>query len=231
MAVLRAEGRYGAGLRHYLDLRRKRLWPRDQDPPDFGQLWTAYDAIAHDRYGPQWTINMVSPPNQILTDVEHGSLANVTWVIPDWKNSDHSSSESDTGPSWVTAVVNAIGQSKFWKSTAILIVWDDSGGWYDHVPPPQLDYDGLGPRVPLIVVSPYARRGFVSHTTYEFGSIVKLVETTFGLMPLSESDRRANSLAQCFDFSHRRAFRLEDAPYPARYFNAQPPSHRAPDVN
>jgi len=72
-------------------------------------------------------------------------------------------------------------------------MWDEWGGWYDHVPPPYVDYDGLGIRVPLLVISPYAKRNYVSHVQYEHGSILRYVEDTFGLPRLAASDRRANS--------------------------------------
>lgn len=197
---------------------------------DFGQLWTSYDAIAHVRYGPEWSTNVVSPERKIVSDVAHGDLANVTWVIPDWKNSDHPSSLSDTGPSWVASVVNAIGKSEFWDSTAIFLVWDDSGGWYDHVPPPQVDYDGLGFRVPLIVISPYAKEGHVSHVQYEFGSLLKFTEEVFGLPALAASDRRANSLDDCFDFTRSpRAFVPVAKAYADAFFERQRASHVAPD--
>jgi len=199
-------------------------------PPEFGQLWTSYDAVAHDRYGPDWSTNVVSPSRRIISDVANGDLAAVTWVIPDWKNSDHSSARSDTGPSWVTSVVNAIGRSKFWDSTVILITWDDSGGWYDHVRPPQLDYDGLGFRVPLIVVSPFAKHGYVAHTPYEFGSILRFAETVFDVGQLAASDRRASNLTDCFDFTQRaRAFTPIVARYSPLFFEAQLASDRAPD--
>ena len=91
-----------------------------------------------------------------------GPLPAVSWIIPDGQNSDHPAQKDwgpnkDTGPSWVSQIVNAIGESGYWNSTAIIVVWDDWGGWYDHVAPPQLDYNGLGFRVPMIVVSPYAK--------------------------------------------------------------------------
>ncbi len=82
-----------------------------------------------------------------------------------------------------------------------MIVWDDWGGWFDHVVPPQIDQMGLGFRVPLLVVSPYAKRGYVSHVQHEFGSILKFTEKTFSLAPLSASDQRADDLADCFDFT------------------------------
>lgn len=198
--------------------------------PDFGQLWSSFDAIAHDRYGPQWSTNVVSPEHRVLADIASGDLANVTWIVPDWRNSDHSSSLSDTGPSWVASIVNTIGRSALWDSTAIVIVWDDSGGWYDHVPPPQVDYDGLGFRVPLIVVAPYAKRGYVSHVQYEFGSVLRFVEGLFDLEPLAASDRRANNLDDCFDFAApARPFEAVGAPYSSAFFFRQRPSGVAPD--
>jgi phospholipase C len=80
------------------------------------------------------------------------------------------------------------------------VTWDDWGGWYDHVPPPQLDYMGLGERVPLLVVSPFARVGYVSHTQHEFGSILRFIETTYGLPSLGTTDARADDLSDCFNF-------------------------------
>jgi phospholipase C len=199
-------------------------------PPDFGENWSAYDAVAHDRFGPTWTTNEISPETRFLTDVRADKLANVTWVIPDWKNSDHSDSRSDTGPSWVAAVVNTVGESRFWRDSAIFVTWDDSGGWYDHVPPPQIDYDGLGVRVPLIIVSPYARRGVVVHTQYEFGSILRFTEGVFGLRPLGRSDRRANNLVACFDFNQAPArFTPIAAKYSAHYFLTHGSSYVPPD--
>jgi phospholipase C len=198
--------------------------------PDFGQLWSAFDAIAPVRYGYEWATNVVSPETRVLSDVERGYLANVTWIVPDMKNSDHSSSLSATGPDWVASIVNAIGESRFWNDTAIFVVWDDSGGWYDHVPPPQLDYDGLGDRVPLIVISPYALEGVVSHRQYEFGSILKFAERTFGLAPLAASDRRANDLTDCFDFSRTpRPFVPIAVERSAVYFERERPSMLLPD--
>jgi phospholipase C len=211
---------------------RHRVDQRFTRGPDFGQVWTSYDAIAHVRYGPSWTTNVVSPETQILHDVRRGDLANVTWVIPSWKDSDHALSRSDTGPSWVTAVVNAIGESKFWASSVILVTWDDSGGWYDHVPPPQLDFDGLGVRVPLIVISPYAKSGFVSHTQYEFGSILKFTESVFDLNALAASDGRANNLLDCFDFRRpARDFIPISAPYGLKVFWNERPEGSPPDYD
>ena len=113
-----------------------------------------------------------------------------------------------------------------------MITWDDWGGWYDHVPPPQLDYNGLGFRVPLIVVSPYARTGYVSHTQYEFGSILKFVEDTFGLGRLGTTDVRANSISDAFKFNRKpRSFVKIDAKYSKSYFLHQKPSNEPVDTN
>jgi phospholipase C len=195
-----------------------------------GLAWTAFDAIKGIRYGPDWKKNVITPETTVIGDVESGKLGAVTWVIPDWLNSDHSGNDSTTGPDWVAHVVNTIGASPFWRSTAIFIVWDDWGGWYDHVPPPQLDLYGLGIRVPLIVVSPYAKSGYVSHVQYEFGSILKFAETTFDLAPLAAADARANPLDDCFDFHQQpRRFTAIATRRPVSDLLSRTPSGRAPD--
>jgi phospholipase C len=166
-----------------------------------GWIWTAFDAIHAVRYGPEWKSNVISPETRVLKDAQDGNMPAVSWVIPDYLNSDHPGSPSGTGPSWVAQVVDAIGENPdLWKSTAILITWDDWGGFYDHVAPKQIDLQGLGFRVPMIVVSPYARRHHISHTQYEFGSIIKFVEQTFGLPSLGTTDVRSTSMMDCFDF-------------------------------
>ena len=203
---------------------------REHRHPEFGQLWSSYDAIPGKRYGPDWNINVISPSSRIITDIRSGELANVSWVVPDWKNSDHSLSMSDTGPSWVAAIVNAIGRSKYWSDTAILITWDDSGGWYDHVPPPQVDYDGLGVRVPLLVISAWAKTSYVSHMQFEFGSMLRFTETVFSLNPMAPSDTRANDLGDCFEFGALpRPFHTIIAPYSSQGFIKQEASTRPPD--
>jgi phospholipase C len=164
-------------------------------------------------------------------------------VIPKWANSDHAGGTNwNQGPSWVASVVNAIGNGPDWSSTAIVVVWDDWGGWYDHVPPPQLDFRGLGIRVPCIIISPYARiasgkkAGYVSHTQYEFGSVLKFVEQAFSLPALGPTsqgytDTRANSLVDSFDFTQKpRVFTTIPAAKSSNYFLAQPrTSAQAPD--
>jgi phospholipase C len=198
-----------------------------------GAYWDAFDAIKAVRYGPEWTTNISSPEKNIFKDIKAGSLAAVSWIVPDGANSDHSGfGKHDTGPSWVASIVNAVGRSQYWDSTAIVVVWDDWGGWYDHVPPPQLDYAGLGIRVPMIVVSPYAKTGYVSHTQYEFGSILKFVEGVWGLGSLGTSDKRSNSIVDVFDFTQKpRKFVRIPAKYSKSFFEHQPPSGIPVDTN
>jgi phospholipase C len=164
--------------------------------------WIAYGSIHHIRYGRDWNENVIGSSAQVIVDVAHGQLADVTWITPTCVNSDHAACGSASGPEWVADVVNAIGESPFWNSTAIFVMWDEWGGWYDHVKPPFVDFDGLGFRVPLLVISPFAKRGHVSHVQYEHGSILKFIEDRFGLPRLSASDSRGLSPAtDCFDFS------------------------------
>jgi phospholipase C len=195
-----------------------------------GSMWSSFDAIHAVRYGSDWKQNVISPETTVLSDISQGKLSAVSWVIPSSENSDHPGINSSTGPSWVASVVNAIGESKYWNSTAIVILWDDWGGFYDNVPPPQLDFVGLGIRVPCIIVSPYARAHYVSHTQYEFGSILKFIEQTFGLASLNYTDARANSLLDSFQYGQLpRKFTKIDAPYSPSQLLRVKPSHRAPD--
>ncbi len=195
-----------------------------------GLLWSAFDAISNVRHGPDWENDVISPETTILTDISSGKLPAVSWVAPDYANSDHAGNNSDRGPSWVSAIVNDVGQSSYWSSTAVVVVWDDWGGWYDHVPPPQMDALGLGIRVPCMIISPYAREHYVSHTTYEFGSVLKFIEQTFGVPSLGATDVRANSLVDSFDFTRPpRKFKVIAAPYPLSRFTHERPSMKEPD--
>ena len=158
-------------------------------------LWSGYQAVRHIFHGPDWKTNIITPQKQFLTDVRHGKLAKMTWITPLCADSDHPLCGGGHGPSWVASVVNAVGESKFWNTTAIFVQWDDWGGFYDPVPPKFKDYDGLGFRVPLIVISPYAKENYVSHVHYETASVLRFAEDLFGLHRLSASDMRATSPA------------------------------------
>jgi phospholipase C len=199
-----------------------------------GRLWSEFSAIQNVRYSADWTNNVLSPSPRVLRDVAAGNLAAVTWVIPDWNYADHATT-GDMGPSWVASVVNAIGQSKYWDSTAIVVMWDDWGGWYDDAAPPQLDFRGLGLRVPCIIISPYAKRHYVQHTQYEFGSVLRFIEETFGLPALGTAadgytDARATSIGDSFFFARKPSpFVPIAAPYPPSTFLHMKPSFHPPD--
>jgi phospholipase C len=131
-----------------------------------------------------------------------GKCGNVTWIKPGPFVSEHPGISSvAAGAEWTRGVVNAIGRSKYWGHCAILITWDDFGGFYDHVTPPQVDILGLGFRVPCVVVSPYAKKGYVDKTLYEHSSLVKFAETVFGIAPMNARDKAANDLTNAFDFN------------------------------
>jgi phospholipase C len=199
-------------------------------------IWSAYQAIQYICYGSDWNKD-IKPTTNFLSDVASGNLPAVTWVTPRFSDSDHPGNFSDTGPAWVGSVVNAIGKSKFWSSTAIFIFWDDPGGWYDPVPPPYIDgmnnvpSDSLGFRLPLLIVSPYAKKGWVSQVAYEHGSILRFIEDRFGLGQLADSDTRATSPAKdCFDFSKPpRAFVPIPTKYPESYFLHERDDFQPPD--
>jgi len=187
--------------------------------PSAGSIWTAPDAIEHicqqqtingtlTCTGPDWTSHVIIPQSQVLVDIANSQLPQVSWIIPDGAHSDHAASNNGSGPSWVAAIVNAIGNSPYWANTAILITWDDWGGWYDHVAPKIIN-DGVswgsgyvyGFRVPLVVVSPYAKAAYISHTTHDFGSILKFIEATFSLPSLGYADAPADDLSDCFNLT------------------------------
>jgi phospholipase C len=188
--------------------------------------WNAMGAIHDVRYGPEWNTNVSSPETNIFSDISNGKLAQVTWIVPKFNNSDHPGSNPDDGPSWVASIVNAVGQSQYWKSTAILITWDDWGGFYDHVKPPITDtMGGLGFRVPFLVVSPYAKTGYVSHTQYEFGSVVRYIEDNWDLGRLGTTDTRVNNILDCFNFNQQpRGFVTIAAKHSKEYFIREKPS-------
>jgi uncharacterized repeat protein (TIGR01451 family) len=208
-----------------------------------GSIWTAPDAIQHmcvptsldgkfdDTVcsGGDWTnadpkVVMEGSNAQIISDISSGQLAAVSWVIPTGQNSDHAGNGTDNGPSWVASIVNAIGQSPYWGTTEIIVTWDDWGGWYDHVPPPNIrDSYEYGLRVPLIVISAYAKPKYISHVTHDFGSVLKFVETAFSLGEIDPAvgyaDSRSDDLSDCFNFNQvPLEFTPIAAPLDANYF-------------
>jgi len=124
----------------------------------------------------------------------------VSWLLPPEYESEHPPDSMCDGENWTVGVLNALMQSPDWNSTVVFITWDDFGGFYDHVAPPQLDRFGLGPRVPLLIVSAYAKPGYISHTISDHTSILRFVETRYGLPALTSRDAQASNLLDAFDF-------------------------------
>jgi len=167
--------------------------------------------------------HIVTPQKRFFSDVAAGKLANFTWITPPCPDSDRSSCGGGYGPSWVAALVNTVGKSKFWDSTAIFVQWADWGGFYDNAPPPYKNFDSLGFRVPLLVISPYAKHDYVSHVQYETASVLRFAEDIYALPHMAAADRRATSPAvDCFDFSQKpRTFVRIPAPKSEKFFMHQ----------
>jgi phospholipase C len=174
-----------------------RFYASPQGTPGYG--FTTLAAINHIRNGPMWS-NMVDHA-LFNSDAQSGNLPAVSWLIPTSGNDEHPPAGTCPGENWTVNALNAIMNGPDWNSTAIFIMWDDFGGFYDHVAPPIVDKFGLGPRVPLLIISPYAIAGKISHTQYEPSSILKFIEERFGLPPLTARDANANSTADSFDFT------------------------------
>jgi phospholipase C len=141
-------------------------------------------------------------PTNLPALLAQGQVGNVVWIKPAAKNCEHPGVASvQTGADWTKAVVNAIGASPYWGKCAIFITYDDFGGFYDHVSPPQVDAMGLGFRVPCTILSPYAKKGFIDHTQYEHSSMLKFSEKLFDIAPMTARDAAANDMMNAFDFT------------------------------
>jgi phospholipase C len=166
-----------------------------------GYIWSAYDAVRHIRSDPTVWQEHIFPVDSFVRHAREGLLAPVTWVTPRFELSEHPEYSFCNGENWTTRVVNAIMNGPNWNDTAIFITWDDYGGFYDHVPPPQVDDFGFGIRVPLLVISPYAKQGYVSSELGEFSSVLRFIEDNWGLTQLTDRDRAATPMLSAFDFT------------------------------
>jgi len=166
-----------------------------------GYIFSALDAINHIRNSPLWTQHVVSP-DQFIVDLQNGQLPAVSWIVQGFEDSEHPPHSTCRGENYTVEQINALMQSPYWNSSAIFLTWDDWGGFYDHYPPPlpPPDIYGYGPRVPLMIISPYSKSGYISHTVYEFSSVLKFIEEDFGLAPITERDANANDTSDSFDF-------------------------------
>jgi len=166
-----------------------------------GYIWSAYSAIRRYREDPQRWQQHIRPVDNVVRDIRADRLPPVTWITPRFQLSEHPDYNFCYGENWTTKVVDAIMNSPMWKSTAIFITWDDYGGFYDHVAPPNVDAFGFGFRVPLLVISPYAKTGYIDHRQGEFSSVLRFIEDNWRLSQLTHRDRGAHNLSEAFDFS------------------------------
>ena len=195
---------------------------------DAGISWMSYRGdmpwvqplrmVRHVRFSDMYA--HVVPETRFVEDVRAGTLPAVSWVTPDFGLSDHAPASICAGENWAVETINALMESPYWDSTAIVLTWDDFGGFYDHVAPPHVDLYGLGPRVPAIVISPWARPGHVDSTVFEFASVLKLIETIFDLPSLTDRDGQANDMLSAFDFAQEP---LDPLILPRRSCPAAPP--------
>ena len=160
-----------------------------------------YDAIRHIRDGKAWHEHVV-PTQRFVADAAAGRLPDVSWISSPADVSEHPTTSGECiGENWTTRLIDAVMNGPDWGSTAIFLTWDDFGGFYDHVPPPRIDTFGLGFRVPLLVISPYARRGFIDHRTEEFSSVLRFIEQDYSLPPMTKRDANTPDMLADFDFS------------------------------
>jgi phospholipase C len=151
----------------------------------------------------QAMLNRVIPMDRLLPDIRSGDFAQVTYVDPSDSAtiSEHPAQNVSRGESWTRIVIDAVMSSTIWSTTAIFLTWDESGGFYDHVPPPQVDDLGYGFRVPMIVVSPYAIRGSIDHDVMDHTSILKFIASNWGLPALTLREGQAGDMHSSFDFT------------------------------
>jgi len=183
----------------------------------------------------------IRPTSQFLAQARRGTLPAVSWITPSQRDSEHPPASLHQGQAWVTGLVNAVMRGPDWPSTAIFVSWDDWGGFYDHVVPPAVDGNGYGLRVPGLVISPYAKRGYVDHQILSHDAYLKFIEDVFlgraRLDPATdgrpdprpdvrEDEPRLGTLTRDFDFNQKpRApvlLSLDPPPGPASKVGAAP---------
>ena len=168
-----------------------------------GYIWSSLDEIRHIRYGPQWATNVVDP-YLFRRDVRAGTLPAISWLMPPAPESDHPPWSMCAGENWTVAQINTVMKSPLWSSTVIILMWDDYGGFYDHVAPPRLSRYELGIRVPAIVISPFANPHYIDHQQLDTRSVVKFVEQQFKLPQLMNYPRSSvTSISGMLNFKQK----------------------------
>lgn len=176
----------------------KRNYLADPDPKHYS-LWNPLPGFKAVRDNPADMSHLVSL-NEYFDDLKNRTLPAVSWIVPMGIDSEHPPAYPVTGMWYVTRLLNALMQSPYWKDSVVFLTWDDYGGFYDHVPPPLVDAYGYGPRVPTMVISPFAKHDYISHKTYDFTSMLKFIEERFGLSHLTARDGKADPMFDAFDF-------------------------------
>jgi phospholipase C len=190
------------------------VWYTGEAKPTNPNIWDVLPLFTYFQTHPDQLTEHVRNTEHFLSDIQNEQLPAVSWIIPGaWvpptspaicagrSPSEHPPARSDCGMDYVAYLVNQVMQSQDWQSSAIIITWDDYGGFYDHVPPPQVDAYGEGFRVPTLVISPWAKHGFIDHTQYELASMLRLAEDNFNLPTLGVRDVKANDMMNSFDFN------------------------------
>jgi phospholipase C len=171
--------------------------------PSVDSIWTSPYAVQSLYQNDK--AKVIVPETTVLSDIQNGRLARVSYVIPSGHNSDHPGRGNTGGPTWVASVVNALGASQYWNQCAIIVVWDDWGGWFDHVayrhplsnPVDPYEY---GLRVPLLAIGPTAKSNFIDNTQRDFSSIPHFIEDVYGLSSLGQLDAQTDDLFTLFNF-------------------------------
>jgi phospholipase C len=176
-----------------------RVYTTYPDPKHFSP-WNPLVAFKTVRDSPSLMAHLVDL-KEYFQELKNDSLPQVCWIVPDGQDSEHRIQPPAQGMWYVTRLINALMQSSSWKDSVAFLTWDDYGGFCDHVPPPEVDAYGYGPRVPMIVISPYAKSSYISHFTYDFTSVLKFIEVRWGLGHLTLRDDRADDMRDCFDFT------------------------------
>ncbi len=172
-------------------------------PGQAGYFWNALNGV-----GPIFHTDVfhehTRPVDRLIDDIEANELPAVTWVTPRFELSDHPPFSTCFAQGWVTNVMNAVMRSDMWMHAAIFLTWDEWGGFYDHVPPPQIDPVGLGFRVPMLVISPYAKKGYIDGARGEFSTPLKFIADNWGLPYLTKRIEQTHNFEHVFDFANPR---------------------------
>lgn len=166
-----------------------------------GYFWNAYNGIYDVFHDQAYWHAHIRPVDRLIADIKASRLPSVTWVTPRFELSDHPPYSTSFSHNWVTDIVNAVMQSDTWEHTAIFLTWDEWGGFYDHVMPKPIDDIGLGFRVPLLTISPYARRGLIDDELGEFSTPLRFIADNWGLSYLTKRIAQTHNMEHLFDFA------------------------------